>query len=258
VLAALCLVTASFAAASVASAAECTAQHIQIGGCPSVSAGIRDDHVDLEGSEAGSGFGSGAGSGSGHDGTGAGDADAAPRDPSIRDGWGLGRDPFQFTAPVTLADIAHFRPNPGVDNMQPNGWMIVGLDTNFYSTGGVQVHDGELLGRAASVRFTPVAWHWTYGDGQSASRGTPGAPWAAQGVAEFDPTPTSHVYGAAGIYYIDLTIDFRAEYRYSGSPWVPIAGILTVQANRLVATAGSAKTVLVERECTLNTSGPGC
>src|SRR5690606_27128543 len=32
--------------------------------------------------------------------------------------------------PITLADIAAFRPDPGVDHMEPNGWMIVGLDTN--------------------------------------------------------------------------------------------------------------------------------
>ncbi|MCU1440153.1 MAG: uncharacterized protein JWP85_1150 [Rhodoglobus sp.] len=215
---------------------------------------MRDGGVTLDGSETNPG----SGTGSGPSGSGSGNDRDDPNEPPIRDGWGLDRDPFLITAPVTLADIAHFRPNPGVDHMEPNGWMIVGLDTNFYSTGGVQVHDGELLGRTASVRFTPVAWHWSYGDGQSASRGTPGAPWASQGIAEFDPTQTSHIYRAAGTYYIDLTIDLRAEYRYAGSTWVPIAGILPVPANRLVATAGSAKTVLVERECTVNLSGPGC
>jgi hypothetical protein len=160
--------------------------------------------------------------------------------------------------PVTLADIAAFRPDPGVDNMEPNGWMIVGLDTNFFATGGAQVHAGTLLGQPASVRFTPVGWHWSYGDGTGASRGTPGAPWAAQGIQEFDPTPTSHVYRAPGTYFIDLSIDFAAEYRFSGLGWIDIDGILRVPANRLVASAGDAKTVLVERECTANPAGPGC
>jgi hypothetical protein len=258
VLSLLACVLVVIAVPSVGWAATCTPSDIRSGTC--VSAGIDGDHVDLEGSEtgAGSGHGNGNGNGSGSGNNSTGDDDADPRTPGLHDGWGLGRDPFFVTSPLTLADIAHFRPNPGVDHMEPNGWMIVGLDTNFYSTGGVQVHDGELLGRAASVRFTPVAWHWTYGDGQGASRGAPGAPWASQGIAEFDPTPTSHVYAAPGTYYIDLAIDFRAEYRYSGSPWVPIAGTLTVPANRLVATAGSAKTVLVERECTINPAGPGC
>jgi hypothetical protein len=235
-----------------AQSSDCSLRDIQLGRC-SVTAGIDNDHVNVEGSETSPG----AGTGSNPNGSST-NPDAATREPSIHDGWGLGRDPFLITAPLTLADIAHFRPNPGIDHMEPNGWMVVGLDTNFYSTGGAQVHDGELLGRPASVRFTPVAWHWTYGDGQGASRGTPGAPWVSQGIAEFDPTQTSHIYRTAGTYNIDLTIDFRAEYRYAGSPWVRIAGILPVPANRLVATAGSAKTVLVERECTVNPSGPGC
>lgn len=160
--------------------------------------------------------------------------------------------------PITLADIASFRPDPGVDHMEPNGWMIVGLDTNFYSVVDTQVKDGTLLGLPASVRFTPVGWHWTYGDGASANLGTAGSTWADQGIHEFDPTPTSHIYRQPGTYYIDLVIDFAAEYSVAGIPWTPIAGTLPVPANRLVATAGDAKTVLVERECTVNPSGPGC
>jgi hypothetical protein len=162
------------------------------------------------------------------------------------------------TGPVTLRDLVNFRPAPGVDHMEPNGWMIVGLDTNFYARAGVQVQDGLLLGEPASVRFTPVRYHWTYGDGTGASRSTPGTTWRAQDVREFEPTPTSHVYTASGTYFIDLTIDFAAEYRWAGSDWTTIAGTIPVPANRLVATAGGAKTVLVEHECTLNPTGPGC
>jgi hypothetical protein len=160
--------------------------------------------------------------------------------------------------PITLADIAAFRPDAGVDHMEPNGWMIVGLDTNFFATGGTQITDGTLLGQPASVRFTPRTWHWVYGDGSGAAGGTPGGTWAGQGIPEFDPTATSHIYRAAGTYYIDLTIDYSAEYRFAGTQWIGIAGILPVPANRLVATAGDAKTVLVERECTVNPTGPGC
>ncbi|MHA6695758.1 PKD domain-containing protein [Homoserinimonas sp. A520] len=163
-----------------------------------------------------------------------------------------------MTGPVTLSDLVNFRPAPGVDHMEPNGWMIVGLDTNFYARSAVQVQDGLLLGEPASVRFTPVRYHWTYGDGTRASRSMPGTTWRAQGVDEFDPTPTSHVYTSSGTYYIDLTIDFAAEYRWAGSDWTTIAGTIPVPANRLVATAGGAKTVLVEHECTLNPTGPGC
>jgi hypothetical protein len=66
------------------------------------------------------------------------------------------------------------------------------------------------------------------------------------------------VYDEPGTYFIDLSIEFAPEYRIGGMPWTPIAGTITVPANRLTATAGDAKTVLVELECTRNPSGPGC
>lgn len=161
-------------------------------------------------------------------------------------------------APITLRDIASFRPTPGVQYMQPDGWTVPGLDTNFYAVTDVHVIEGTLLGQPASVRFTPVAYHWTYGDGTSADLATRGATWGALGVAEFDPTPTSHIYAAEGRYTIRLTIDFRAEYRFAGSPFFPIAGVLPLPANDLHITVDGAKTVLVEHDCGVNPTGPGC
>ncbi len=142
--------------------------------------------------------------------------------------------------------------------MQPNGWAVIGLDTNFYSTGGAQIHAGQLLGQPADVRFTPVIWHWAYGDGSAKAAADPGGTWAALGVAEFGHTPGSHVYRERGSYTITLTIEYRAEYRYAGGPWVPIAGTLAVASNPLGVIAGAATTVLVDRDCRVNPVGPGC
>jgi hypothetical protein len=159
---------------------------------------------------------------------------------------------------ITIDEVKNFVPTPGTDHMEPNGWMIVGLDTNFYSVVGVEVKNGVLLGRPASVRFTPISWQWTYGDGKAATRSTKGTTWAAQNIPEFDPTPTSHVYTADGTYFIDLSITFRAEYKYAAGGWLPVIGTLTLPANRLEATAGDAKTVLVNHDCNQNPNGPGC
>ncbi|MDQ1551723.1 MAG: hypothetical protein QOD50_1145 [Actinomycetota bacterium] len=159
---------------------------------------------------------------------------------------------------LTINDLKNFPAVPGTDHMEPNGWMVVGLDTNFYSVVGVEIVNGTLLGQPASVRFTPIAWHWTYGDGTGATRATPGGTWTAQGIPEFDPTATSHVYTAEGTYFIDLSITFSAEYKYATGNWTRVFGTITLPANRLKATAGDAKTVLVNRDCTQNPSGPGC
>ncbi|MEO6504912.1 MAG: hypothetical protein ABIW36_07915, partial [Terrimesophilobacter sp.] len=168
------------------------------------------------------------------------------------------RDGYTVTEPVTLSDLVNFHPTSGVSHMEPGGWMIVGLNANFYASSATQVQTGELLGKPATVRFTPVTYRWSYGDGTAATLRTSGTTWAAQGKTEFEPTATSHVYRAAGTYAVDLTIGFAAEYHYTGSEWIPIAGTVPVAANRLTVTIGSAKTLLVNQDCAAAPTGPGC
>lgn len=226
----------------------CTSAQIIAGTC-TVDAGIDDDEVVIEVGVVGPGSGGGGGGG------------GSEVDTEVCDGVGtveVCRDTYDAIAAVTLSDIAHFRPTPGRNLMQPDGWMIVGLHTNFYAQSHQHIVTGELRGAPAWVRFTPVGYRWWYGDGSTRYSTTKGNTWAALGLSEFDRTPNSHVYEAAGIYYIDLSIVFRAEYRYAGESFYPIAGTLTIPANRLVAVAGSATTVLVEDDCTRNPSGPGC
>jgi hypothetical protein len=78
------------------------------------------------------------------------------------------------------------------------------------------------------------------------------------GILEFDPTPTSHVYGKKGTYRIDLDITFSAKYRYGGGQWTNVIGTLAVPANQLKLKAGKATTVLVGHDCHQNPRGPGC
>ena len=220
-------------------------------GCPTVGAEIDGDHVDVGAIQPGT-----AGTATGN----AGDGSQQPVDPgcTVTPSLCVDRPEFGVLRTPTLADIVSFRPTPGVDHMEPNGWFVTGLDANFYATGGSSVKTGTLLTLPASVRFTPIRWSWAYGDGATATKATRGATWKSQGIRAFDPTPTSHVYLIPGTYYIDLTIGYRAEYSYDGSTFAPIAGTLWLPANRLVATVGGAKTVLVERDCVANPSGPGC
>ncbi|QNO38420.1 PKD domain-containing protein [Protaetiibacter sp. SSC-01] len=142
--------------------------------------------------------------------------------------------------------------------MEPDGWVVVGLPANIYSLVDREVVPGELLGQSADVRFTPISWHWDYGDGTRATLLTKGDTWSGLGLREFDATPTSHVYRAPGNYTITLSIRYRAEYRIAGGAFVPIAGTIVLPANELHITAGGAKTVLVDRDCTVAPRGPGC
>jgi hypothetical protein len=217
---------------------------------------IRNNTCTVETSNDGTEVGiGGTKDGGGGGSSGGGGGSSSDDDPPLGNGtddWG------SVLLRPTLSDLVNFRPTPGIDHMEPNGWFIEGLDANFYATGGSSVQSGTLLGLPARVRFTPVAWTWTYGDGKSATRTTPGATWKAQHIREFDPTPTSHIYTKPGTYYIDLTLTYRAEYTWGSSAWLPIDGNLYLPANRLRATVGDAKTVLFNENCAQNPSGAGC
>ncbi|WP_166872382.1 hypothetical protein [Salinibacterium sp. ZJ450] len=168
--------------------------------------------------------------------------------------------PGPATAPyvVTVRDIASFRPTSAIQTMEPDGWIVVGLDTNFVAAAAQHVRSGTLLGQPAEVRFSPVSYHWSYGDDTSRTSSSPGASWAALGLQEFDPTSTSHVYVTAGTFTISLTVNYAPEYRYAGGSWTSIAGTVSAPGNQLVATAGDVKTVLVAMDCRASPSGPGC
>ena len=259
------LIVALLAAPTPASTAgaPCNADSIRLGQCPSPTTSITNGGVQLR---AGVETRSNGSSGSGVLGRGGGDVAPDP------DAWneeqaranGNYRGVYEVVSPatppsvVTLNDIANFAPAVGGNHMEPNGWIVVGLDTNFYSDAGARVVEGSLLGQPAAVRFTPVAWRWTYGDGTSKSSTSPGASWASLNLREFDPTPTSHVFAAPGNYAIDLTVEYSAEYQFAGTGWVAIAGTVELPANRIVATASDANTVLVNRDCRQNPGGPGC
>lgn len=236
-------------ALAIISPSACGLEVMEVG-C--IDASLDDGGATLDGSTSTPGGGSGS--------SGSGDQPSAPPPipcETLADG-SCARDTFTVTSPVTLADIASFHPRPAIDSMEPSGWGVVGLPTNFFGSSEAEIHTGTLLDRPASVRFTPVAWSWNYGDGTAVVLGTPGATWSRLGVNEFDETATSHTFRAAGNYTITLTIGYSAEYRVGALGWTPIAGILPVEANVLTVSVGGARTVLVDQDCEADRAGPGC
>ncbi len=267
----LLLVTISPQAAA---AADCSPADIRLGTC-TVDATNDGGQVTLSGTATTPGTGtppSGGTRTSNGGGSGGGSSSSNPADApltctvvaskcrggTVGKGGAATPAPARPAQPVTLRDIASFRPAPGIQRMEPNGWVVAGLDANIYAIVGTQLVPGTLLGRPATVRFTPVAYRWKYGDGTSAVLPRAGGTWAAQGLRDFDPTPTSHVYAVEGDYVIRLTIDFRAEYSYGSTSFTAIPGTINLPANDLRVTVTGAKTVLVERDCVTDPSGPGC
>jgi hypothetical protein len=252
----------------LASAATCSEAQAVISGCTSVDAGTDGQQVDLHGEVTAPGAGGGADPVEPPTGEVVVQPPAAaPQQPPAPepDGIIIPRRPLQpFPAEeetdeplpeVSIDDLASFAPAAGPAAGEPAGWGIVGLDTNFYARSGAQILEGELLGRPAAVRFTPIAWHWDYGDGSRATTSTPGAPWGSG--TEFEPTVTSHRYGAVGTFRVRLAVEFGAEFRFAEGDWLPVGGSVTANAEPLGVRIGTADTVLVERDCEAG-SGPGC
>ncbi len=182
-----------------------------------------------------------------------GGGDTSTSEPACPDPRAL-RDCFVVTGPLTMSDIAAFRPTAASHGMEPNGWAVIGLPTNFFSSGSPVIRSGTLLGGPAEVRFTPVSWSWEYGDGSRRTTATPGRAWRT----EFDETATTHVFEERGTYVVTLVVQYRAEWRVAGGPWVPVSGILSLPAPPQQVLAVGARTVLVDEDCNENPNGPGC
>jgi hypothetical protein len=244
--------------------------------CPEAGGEFGGGGVDLEaGYEIGGGGGGGGGggdNGQGGDGDGVGivydDRGGKATGPVIggpiaaeREGFTVSCAPQTPCDPnlvVRVSDLVNIRPASATSQMEPSGWMVVGLPANFVASASVHMRSGELLGFPADVRFTPAGFRWDYGDGSARSTGSGGATWAALGLVEFSETATSHTFQASGEYSITPSVVYTAEYQFAGQGWREVAGTLTVASARMTAVAGDAKTVLVDEDCQRNPLGPGC
>ncbi|GAA4752813.1 hypothetical protein GCM10025783_27100 [Amnibacterium soli] len=128
---------------------------------------------------------------------------------------------------VTIDDLARFLPATAALHAEPNGWAVVGVPANFWAEASPATVAGELLDRAAEVRFTPQAYRFDYGDGSSKTSATAGASWAALGQEELTGTPTSHVYWTRGDVQARVTVVYSAQYRVAGGRWIRVAGAVS-------------------------------
>ena len=159
---------------------------------------------------------------------------------------------------VSVSDLQNFPAYAAPTNMEPNGWTIVGLPTNFWADPSAQIQEGLLLGQPAHVMFTPIGYHWDYGDSNTTSTPTSGSNWKNLNLAEFSNTTTSHTYATKGTYTVVLTIDYRADYSFGDQGWRPVEGIVTVPSAPFTVMAAKESTVLVAQDCNTNPRGPGC
>ena len=130
------------------------------------------------------------------------------------------------TPPTHASQLKGFRPQTPRIEIQPNAWSLPTLPINIYASASRHRVSGELLGWPVVVRFTPVAYHWGYGDGSGRSVGVAGGVSALQ----FSPTATSHRYAKPGRYTVTLQVDYRVEWRFYGGTFDDIDGRVSSRA----------------------------
>lgn len=159
--------------------------------------------------------------------------------------------------PITITDLARFAPAPSILAGEPDNVGIAGMPTNFVATASVTTQSGSLFGFPVTVRFTPAAFDFHYGDGSSATTSTGGQTWAALGQPQFTPTATSHAYSERGTYSADVDVRYTAEVDF-GVGWFPVAGQLTSDGPAQEIRIFEAHTALVAYTCDQKPSSPGC
>ncbi|TDL43242.1 hypothetical protein [Microbacterium oleivorans] len=170
-------------------------------------------------------------------------------------------DPAAPAAPdpttATIQDVAQFAPAPPAIVGEPGGMGVVGMPTNFVVGAEEHIVQGDIFDIPVTVRFTPVSYAFTYGDGAARETRTAGRSWDDLGVPQFTATATSHSYGAAGEYEAAATVRYAAEAD-AGGGWFPIAGLLEVGTPTTVIRIVDVETALVQRTCDEDPGGPGC
>lgn len=164
--------------------------------------------------------------------------------------------PSDSVDPITIEDLAAFRPIVGELVVEPDGWGVVGTPTNFYATAESHTMQGDLLGSAVTVRWTPTTYAFDYGDGTTQTTEGSGAAWSGTGE-QWTETSTSHAYSSRDDVAASLTVTFTAEVD-AGGGWFQVPGSLPVEAPAVPVKVFEVDTVLTAGDCAAAPTAPGC
>lgn len=159
---------------------------------------------------------------------------------------------------VTIDDLVSFRPSAPILTGQPAGFGVVGMPANVVASASEQFLVGEILGWDVTVRFTPAAYVFSYGDGAVVRSASGGASWEQLGQAQFTPTATSHVYRDRGTYPVTVAVEYAPAVNFGSGTWRPVDGVVTAIAGGYDVQVVAVRTALVDRTCVEDRHGPGC
>jgi hypothetical protein len=125
----------------------------------------------------------------------------------------------------TLADvITAFRhiplPHSKLQIQPPDGETLVNFETNFLTDADPFERSVTLLGHTVDFKIRPATFHWSYGDGATASTSKPGARYPTMGV--------THVYQHLGSVKASVDTTWSADYRIDGGSWAAVPDTVTI------------------------------
>ncbi len=240
---ALIVALAATAMSAPATAVSCSGAQIAAGSC-SVGGGTTDTGVDLWGDATSGGSSGGA------------DNDGPDECPVVVNGQCVGSSPPKDGGgPTSVSDLESFEPRSPQQFVEPTGWAIRRIPANFWSTAQAHVVSGRLLDHPARVRFSPVLYRRSFGDGSRQTSESPGETWRALGQPPWTQTPTSHSYAEVGDVRVQLVVFYSAKFRFGSQGWRSLTGLVTARANDLTVSVLAADTALVDQPCSRGAFG---
>jgi hypothetical protein len=127
----------------------------------------------------------------------------------------------QITPGAVLIDLERVGLPELTVHTNPADKTLVNLDTIFYTNPQPVTKTLDLLGQSVLVEATPASYLWHFGDGESVTTDSPGAPYPAMDV--------THKYPHAKVTLrpsVDTT--YTARFRVNGGPWQGVNGTVTI------------------------------
>jgi hypothetical protein len=122
------------------------------------------------------------------------------------------------------------------------GYTLVNLETTFYTEPQTITRTLSIIGYTVDVEVTPSTFTWHWGDGESLTTDSPGAPYPST-----DVTHTYLRHTQRG-HPLELSVDvgYTARYRVDGGAWIDIPETITVTGPAASLPVRQASAVLVE------------
>jgi len=158
---------------------------------------------------------------------------------------------------VRSSQLQNFAPSTASFTIEPNGWSIVGANTNAYTTASTVTKPATINGVPVTVTFSPESYTWDWGDGTVTTTTDAGASWQQLGAPDWAQTATSHRYTQRGDYTITLTVNYTATVTANGRN-IPVDGTVTGPGTHATIKIVESKRALIHDECITQPDREGC